>query len=73
MLGIDGVRNLCYEMAENDINIAHVAVGGITLEDVLPLIEAGVNGVAVSGAIAFSGNIVEETKKFMSLLPHIQQ
>ena len=73
VLGIDGVRNLCYEMAENDINIAHVAVGGITLEDVLPLIEAGVNGVAVSGAIAFSGNIVEETKKFMSLLPHIQQ
>lgn len=69
ILGIEGIRKLCYEMAENKIDIAHVAVGGIRHDDVLPLIEAGVNGIAVSGAIAFADDIVKETERFMELLP----
>lgn len=69
VLGLEGMRKLCYEMEEKQINIAHVAVGGITLDDVLPLIEAGVNGIAVSGAIAFAPNIVKETEKFIKALP----
>lgn len=69
ILGIEGIRKLCYEMAENKIDIAHVAVGGIRRDDVLPLIEAGVNGIAVSGAIAFADDIVKETERFMELLP----
>lgn len=69
VLGIEGIRKICFEMAEKEINIAHVAVGGIKLDDVLPLMEAGVNGVAVSGAIAFAKDIVKETEKFISILP----
>lgn len=69
VLGIDGIRDLCYGMATNNIEIPRVAVGGITADDVLPLIEAGANGVAVSGAIAFAKDIVKETERFMSLLP----
>lgn len=69
VLGLEGMRKLCYEMEEKQINIAHVAVGGITLDDVLPLIEAGVNGIAVSGAIAFAPDIVKETEKFIKALP----
>lgn len=69
VLGLEGIRKLCFEMAGNEINIPHVAVGGITADDVLPLLEAGVNGIAVSGAIAFAADPVKETERFLSLLP----
>ncbi len=69
VLGLEGIRKICFEMEEKQINIPRVAVGGITLDDVLPLIEAGVNGIAVSGAIAFAPDIKKETAKFISLLP----
>ena len=70
ILGLDGIRDICYEMEKNEINKAHVAVGGITLDDVLPLLEAGVNGIAVSGAIAFADDIVKATQDFLKVLPH---
>jgi thiamine-phosphate pyrophosphorylase len=69
VLGLEGIRKICFEMAENDITIPHVAVGGIKYEDVLPLIEAGVNGIAVSGAIAFADDIRKETERFVALMP----
>lgn len=69
ILGLEGIRKICYEMAEKNIEIPHVAVGGIQYDDILPLFEAGVNGVAVSGAIANAKNIVKETEKFVSLFP----
>lgn len=70
VLGLDGIRKICFEMEEKGVLIPHVAVGGITLDDVLPLLEAGVNGIAVSGAIAKAPDIVKETKKFIDILPH---
>lgn len=73
VLGIEGIRDLCYQMASKKIDIAHVAVGGIKADDVLPLIEAGVNGIAVSGAIAFAPDIVKETERFISLFPKTEE
>lgn len=73
VLGLDGIRKICFEMEEKNIQIPHVAVGGIKLDDVLPLLESGVNGIAVSGAIAFADNIEAETRKFIDLLPKIPQ
>lgn len=70
LLGLDGIRDICYEMAKKEIDIAHVAVGGIELGDVEMLIEAGVNGVAVSSAIANADDIVKTTRDFLSKLPH---
>lgn len=72
VLGLDGIRKICYEMEENNIEIPRVAVGGIQYDDILPLLEAGVNGVAVSGAIANAPDIVKETEKFVSAFPKIQ-
>lgn len=72
ILGLQGIRDICYELEKNEINIPRVAVGGIKLDDVLPLLEAGVNGIAVSGAIAFAEDITKETRKFIDLLPHTQ-
>lgn len=69
VLGIEGIRKICFEMEEKNIEIPRVAVGGIKLDDVLPLLEAGVNGLAVSGAIAFADDIEKETRKFIEILP----
>lgn len=72
VLGISGIRDICYEMEKNEINKPHVAVGGITIDDVLPLLEAGVNGIAVSNAIANAEDIVKATKDFLKVLPHTE-
>ena len=69
VLGIKGIRDICYEMEKNNIEIPRVAVGGIKSEDVLELLEAGVNGIAVSGAIANADDIIKATKDFLKLLP----
>lgn len=69
VLGIKGISTICKEMLEEDITIPHVAVGGVRLEDVKPLLEAGVDGIAVSGAIAYADDMVEATHKFCELLP----
>lgn len=68
MLGIEGISALCKEMRANDIDIAHVAVGGIRLDDVDALMNAGANGIAVSGAIAFAADPRKETEKFIEAL-----
>lgn len=65
ILGLEGIRNLCAEMRQLEIEIAHVAVGGIQLDDVVPLMNAGVNGLAVSGAIANAADIAKETARFI--------
>lgn len=72
LLGLQGIRDICYEMEKNEILIPHVAVGGIKIDDVLPLLEAGVNGIAVSSAIADSDDIIAATKEFINVLPHTE-
>lgn len=69
VLGIDGIKKICDEMQSKEINIAHVAIGGITLDDVKPLLAAGVDGIAVSGAIANAKDMVEATRLFINLMP----
>lgn len=69
VLGIDGIKKICDDMQSKEINIAHVAIGGITLEDVKPLLAAGVDGIAVSGAIANAEDMVEATRQFIKLMP----
>lgn len=68
ILGLEGVRDLSKRMLEDEINIAHVAVGGIGIKDVAPLMEAGVNGIAVSGAIALAPDIEAATRDFIETL-----
>ena len=68
ILGLEGIRNLCTEMEQLEINISHVAAGGIGFVDVVPIMEAGSNGIAVSGAIAFADDISKATAEFISAL-----
>lgn len=68
ILGLEGIRDLDLRMRREEINIAHVAVGGIHESDVVPLMESGINGLAVSGAIAFASDIKEAAAHFLELL-----
>lgn len=70
ILGIEGIKKICNEMDSQEINIAHVAVGGIKFDDVDALLKAGVNGLAVSGAIANAQDMVEATKRFIAATPN---
>lgn len=66
VLGLEGVADICRRMKESDIDIACVAVGGIEVADVPELLKAGVQGVAVSGAIANAGDALETTRSFLA-------
>lgn len=68
ILGMEGIKDICSEMLQLDIDIPHVAIGGVKLDDIAPLMNAGVNGIAVSGAIANSCDIAAETTKFIERL-----
>ena len=68
VLGLDGLKTIDSQMKEKNIEIAHVAVGGITLGDVREIMQTGMNGIAVSGAIAKSDNIALTTGKFIDEL-----
>lgn len=68
VLGLDGIKEICDRMQEQEILIPRVAVGDVKYDDVPDLMKAGVNGVAVSGAIAFAKDITAETRRFVDLL-----
>lgn len=68
-LGTDGLREICNGMEEKNIELARVACGGIHSEDVLSILEAGANGIAVSSSIALSEDISSETRKFIKQMP----
>lgn len=68
VLGVDGIKSIVDKMQEMEIELPTVAVGGIKADDVDALMETGVRGLAVSGAISNADNIVDETRKFIRLL-----
>lgn len=54
ILGLEGYHEILQKMKNNDLKIPIYAIGGITLEDVEPLMETGIHGIAVSGMITKS-------------------
>lgn len=73
ILGKEGLEKLCDYMQTDEINIAHVAIGGITLDDVEDVMATGVNGIAVSSAIAMADDMKIATEQFIAKLkPYIK-
>lgn len=68
LLGLEGVKKVMDDMQQLEINIAHVASGGIGKDDVIDLLKAGANGIAVSEAIASSPDVKKETEEFLKIL-----
>lgn len=67
-IGFDGYRAIIDRVRAEGIELPIVAIGGVTVDDVKPLLAAGVNGIAVSGAIVNAADPVEATTKFIDTL-----
>lgn len=68
ILGLDGYKEITQKMQEEDIDIPIVAIGGINSEDIPAIMQTGVSGIALSGAILRAKNPVEEMKRILSLM-----
>ena len=53
-------------MKAEGIDIPIVAIGGITLDDIPQIMQTGVTGIALSGAVLNADDPVEEMKRFVS-------
>lgn len=51
ILGLEGYRQIMNRLRQEHIHIPVVAIGGIGVEDVAPLLDAGLAGVAFSGML----------------------
>lgn len=74
-LGLDGYRHIVSTVRQAGIQTPIVAIGGITLADIRPIISTGVNGIAVSGTIINADNPALTTSTILNSLysNHITQ
>ena len=63
VLGVDGYRTLIAECRKHNIHIPVYAIGGICLEDVKGLMEAGVYGIAISSLVLEAPNPEKTIRK----------
>lgn len=68
VLGIDGIREVIESCRNEKINIPFIAIGGIKMEDVLLLRDAGAHGIAVSSGINKAENKSEAAAGFIRIL-----
>lgn len=68
VLGLEGYKEIMDLCASENINIPVIAIGGILKEDVIPLMQAGVYGVAVASSIGMAHDIHDAAGKFVELL-----
>ncbi len=68
VLGLEGYRKLTGIMNDRGISLPIVAIGGITYEDIGPIMKTGVTGIALSGSILRADDPAAEMKKVMEFL-----
>lgn len=66
VLGLEGYRSITAQMKAHDIQLPIVAIGGILHQDIPAIMQTGVTGIAVSGAILNAENPVEEMRLCIS-------
>lgn len=68
LLGLEGYAAIVKEVRQAVILLPIVAIGGITIDDIAPLMATGVNGVAMSGAIINADDPVDYTRRVLQRL-----
>ena len=68
ILGVEGYLNIIHQMRDNHIYVPLIAIGGIGKNDILPLLESGVNGFALSGSVLHADNPIKEMDELMNLI-----
>ena len=72
VIGLDGYRDIMSVIRNAGSELPVVAIGGITLDDIIPLMETGINGVAMSGTIINAPDPKEYTAKVIEALNRYQ-
>ncbi len=67
-LGLDGYKSIVQQVRNAEVELPIVAIGGITIDDIPPLMETGVNGIAMSGSIINANDPVQHTSEIMNKL-----
>ena len=68
VIGLEGYAPIVSEVREAGIQLPIVAIGGITLDDIAPLMATGISGVAMSGAIINADDPVDYTRRVLEAL-----
>ena len=68
VLGLDGYRDIVNNMRRKGISLPLVAIGGILPSDVREIMNTGVSGIAVSGAVLNAAEPVGEMERFCGLI-----
>lgn len=68
IIGLDGYRYIIQRMRKANINLPVMAIGGIMLNDVQSIMNTGVDGIAISGAILNATEPVVEMQHFIKIL-----
>ena len=71
ILGIEGYKNILSQCRAAGITTPIVAIGGIEPDDIPSIMQAGVSGIALSGAILRSDNPSETTHKIITTLNNL--
>lgn len=65
VLGVEGYQSIVCECSHAQIDTPLVAIGGITIQDIPDIMDAGMNGIAISGAILNAKDPAKETDRFL--------
>ena len=69
ILGLDGYINILTKLKNNGLEVPPiVGIGGVDHADVPGLMETGLHGLAISGAISNSGDVVLSVNQFNELI-----
>ncbi len=68
ILGAEGYSAIMSRCRKEGIDLPVVAIGGITAEDIPALMETGISGIAVSGALLNAPDPTAETGKMMEII-----
>jgi len=60
VLGMEGYVSIMEQVQKAGIQIPVIAIGGIELDDIPPLLASGLHGIAVSGLLTRNNNLNEE-------------
>ena len=67
ILGIEGYRSIMSQTREAGIDLPIIAIGGITADDIPALMQTGISGIALSGAILHAANPAEEIRRILEV------
>ncbi len=68
ILGLEGYREIVQKMKQARINLPIFAIGGITIDDIPSILQTGVTGIALSGAVLNAENPIEKTKQIIQII-----